>query len=320
MKEYGGYFGIELNNGKEFYSYDDNCMRRCNSARSAIVDAIRDGKYSKVWVPIYTCDSVKKTLQKSGIIFTEYSIDVHFLPVDVSLSEGEILLWTNYFGVFQRKWIEDNIVNVYKEVIIDNTQAFFSLPQMNVYNVYSCKKFFGVADGAYLLHEGLTTQPYIEWCSMPSANFLLNSLEVGTNGAYKDYLQHEKRLETEIGGRMSLLTQTIMSSIHYQEVAEKRRKNYSYVEEQLEKYNELHFSISEQVPMIYPLLIKNRTLRRYLVENRIYVSQWWKWIIEYPESNDFERYLSEYLLPIPIDQRYDITDMTEIVRIIKLGL
>lgn len=320
MKEYGGYFSLELYENEEYYIYDSNSVRRCNSARSAIVDAVRDGKYRRIWAPIYTCDSIKKTLQMSDIEYVEYNINEQFLPVDVSVASGEIILWTNYFGVFQEKWIQDNVVRRYKNVIIDNTQSFFTVPQMDVYNVYSCKKFFGVADGAYLIHEGLAEQPFKEYFSMPSAEFLLSSLENGTNGAYQEFLCHEKRLETEIGGRMSELTRRIMASIRYHEVMEKRGRNYRYIQNRLDEYNELHFTITDQIPMVYPLLVKNETLRNYLVANKVYISQWWKWIIEYSGSNEFERYLSKYLIPLPIDQRYGVEDMEEIVRIVKEGL
>ena len=99
-----------------------------------------------------------------------------------------------------------------------------------------------------------------------------------------------------------------------------RKNNYKYAAKYLDKYNELHFEITTQIPMVYPLLVKNKGLRTYLVQHKIYVPQWWKWVAEHPESNDFERYLSEYLLPIPIDQRYTEEDLHEIIGIVGLGM
>lgn len=320
MKEYGGYFSIEIKNGNEYYQYDSTCLQRYNSARSAIIDAVRDGKYQKLWLPIYTCDSIKRALAKFQINYAEYHIDEYFRPVDVSILPNELLLWTNYYGVFEEKWIQDNILKNYHDVLIDNTQAFFCKPQMNVYNVYSCKKFFGVSDGAYLIHQNLTCKPTKRFRSLPSALFLLKQVESGTNGAYEDYLLHEQRIENELLEGMSLLSQRILESIDYDETARKRQANYKYIEKHLNKYNELHFTINTQVPMIYPLLIKSKTLRTYLVQHKIYVSQWWKWVAEYPASNDFERYISEYLLPIPIDQRYAEQDMNEVIDIVECGI
>lgn len=321
MKEYGGYFGIELASGKEYYQYDNRCMQRYNLARSAIIAAAHDGNYRKIWLPIYTCESIKGALTKLGISYAEYHIDKQFQPVDASVAENEILLWTNYFGVFEMQWVREHILNVYSNVVLDNTQAFFAEPQLDFYNVYSCKKFFGVPDGAYLIHKNLKFQQPVEFKAMPSAAFLLKTIENGTNETYEEYQLHEKRLEKALLGGMSKLSLKILSSVRYDEVAMKRKRNYEYVDQCLREYNELHFTLDgQQVPMIYPLLIKSEKLRDYLVEHNVYVSQWWKWLIEYPMSNEFERYLSRYLLPLPIDQRYELDDLSEMVEIVKAGL
>ena len=68
--------------------------------------------------------------------------------------------------------------------------------------------------------------------------------------------------------------------------------------------------------MVYPLLVEDDQLRHVLIENKIYISQWWKWVLSNNNSNDFEKKLSKYLLPLPIDQRYDLKDMEMVAAII----
>lgn len=35
-------------------------------------------------------------------------------------------------------------------IILDNTQSFFQKPISGIDTIYSCRKYFGVPDGAYL--------------------------------------------------------------------------------------------------------------------------------------------------------------------------
>lgn len=54
-----------------------------------------------------------------------------------------------------------------------------------------------------------------------------------------------------------------------------------------------------------------------MIENKIYILQWWKYLLEYPEINEVERELSNYLLPLPIDQRYDREDILHMLSVIR---
>ena len=47
--------------------------------------------------------------------------------------------------------------------------------------------------------------------------------------------------------------------------------------------------------------------------NKIYVAKYWS---KSPDKY-YENYLYEYLLPLPIDQRYDLDDMTKIIEVIN---
>ena len=73
-------------------------------------------------------------------------------------------------------------------------------------------------------------------------------------------------------------------------------------------------------PMIYPLLLKDAGLRKCLVDIKIYIPQWWKIVIDHPKANEWEKYVSENLYPLPIDQRYTEQDMDELSRIIRSKL
>lgn len=315
MKEFGGFLPLELNRGKEYYDYSDTNMVRLNSGRAAIIFAIKDGGFRKVYLPIYLCNSVATALLDAKIDFEYYNINVDFLPTCVNLKDDEALLWANYYGVQPQSQV-DKLVGRYKNLIIDNTQAFFSKPVLTAYNIYSCRKFFGVSDGSYLIHQNMKKSDLPNAVSFERSMFLLKCIECGTNESYLENLINEAAIEREPNGGMSLLTKCILQSIDYQNVIDRRNENFQVLDSILSQCNLMKFNDEIQAPMVYPLLVEE-PIRKKLIEKKIYISQWWKWVLDSKKANDFEKTLSEYLIPLPIDQRYSKNDMEELGQIVK---
>ena len=141
--------------GTEYYHEDTGLdIARLNAARYAIVAAFRDGMFQKIWIPTYLCQSVADTLRTEKIKYEEYSINESFLPVLPSVAENECILITHYYGM-QGDSFYSMCGEKYKNIIFDNTQAFFARPvlESGIYNVYSPRKFVGVSDGA-LFRDG----------------------------------------------------------------------------------------------------------------------------------------------------------------------
>ena len=66
-----------------------------------------------------------------------------------TLANDEYLYVVNYYGqLTKRKVLE--LKHRFAQIILDNTQAFFQKPLDGIDTIYSCRKFFGVPDGAYL--------------------------------------------------------------------------------------------------------------------------------------------------------------------------
>lgn len=318
-KEYGGYLPIELGkNNKEYYRTNS---RFYNSGRTAIYCAIKDSGVERVWLPIFLCKSVYDLLKTMHIDIHFYNIDSNFIPINIDEKQNDIIIWTNYYGVVPSKTIE-LIVARYNNVIIDNTQAFFQKPLDNVYNVYSPRKFFGVCDGGILIKKEFRNKDAVleKSNSLSTAMYLVKSLQMSTNDAYKDSIKNEKRIENEGVRSMSQLTHSILETIDYEFVKDRRNNNFCKLHSLLKERNELIIDKAvfdeNRAPMVYPFLFKSKSLRQRLIDNHIYVSQWWKWLLENKRSNEWERYLSEYLLPLPIDQRYEAKDMRNIYDII----
>ena len=322
MREYGGFLPIET--GINEY-YRENCgydIARFNIARYAIAEAVRISGCVKVWVPLYTCHSVIESLESQGILYSMYNISENLYPNLVSIADDEIILITTYFGIKDATFCSE-MTKKYKNVIFDNTQSFYLAPVLkeNVFNVYSPRKFFGVSDGAYLIALDLSNVGNYELdYSYDRAGFLLSSFEIGTNNVYSDYLKSEEQLNGSGIRMMSKLTRGLLGSVDYDGVAEIRRKNYMILAGMLENYNCLAQDCmlpNNCIPMIYPFLPSDgASLREYLVSNKIYVPQWWKWVLSEKMVSQFEADLSRELCPIPIDQRYSEDDMKIIASVV----
>ena len=263
-------------------------------------------KRKTIWLPSYMCPSVADSLKEFNIKI--YHIDKDFMPIKLQPQKEDMVLWANYYGI-QKKEIIEAVVKKYPNLIIDNSQSFFSTPYLEVYNIYSCRKFFGVPDGAYIIKNKIEKiELESDKTSHETANYLFKSFEVGTNTAYLESLLNEKRIEESNLMEMSKLTQNLLRGVEYDYIKKVRKINYHYLHERLHTLNELKI-VEEVCPMVYPLLIDNDLIRKHLIKNHIYVSQWWKSVSHDKDANKFERYLSDKLIPLPIDHRYNEKDM-----------
>jgi hypothetical protein len=69
-------------------------------------------------------------------------------------------------------------------------------------------------------------------------------------------------------------------------------------------------------PMVYPYYTDNENLRKRLIDNRIFVAQYWPNVLSWCSPSDTEYNLTKRILPLPIDQRYGEEDMECIVKFI----
>ena len=324
LLEIGGYLPLEIGclGGKEnepFNYIEEADKLRFNSARYAICYAVWEGGYKKIYIPIYMCISVKETLERYHIEYDMYSIDDSFMPILDKIEEDACILICNYYGIQGDEWYAV-CLEKYRNIIFDNTQAFFKEPVLgeSVYNVYSPRKFVGCIDGAYLIKKKIKKKVLNESKSWERGGYLLKSLDGGTNYAYSMYLQSEDSITEEGICGMSLLTQKYLDAIQYEKIKVRRKKNFRRLVIGLNDYNQLEVSDKMDVyPMVYPFLPKYHIDRNWMIQKRIYVAQWWKWVIEEPEASSWEKDLSIELLPLPIDHRYGKKEMEYLCAIIK---
>lgn len=232
------------------------------------------------------------------------------------IKEDEVILYINYFGL-KTKCLH-TIKRKYKNVIIDNTQAFYAKPINNTDTIYSPRKFFGVSDGGYLYTDISSDKKIKKDVSYKRYKYLLKRIDLGAEEGYYDFQKNEEELNDQEILEMSNLTSNILSSLDYKKIKNKRKENFKILHNKLKKMNEIEIdeSLIDNGPMVYPLLLKNEVIRKYLIQNKIYVATYWKDVLKRVNEDSFEYYLTNYLIPLPIDQRYDKEDMQYIAELI----
>lgn len=311
----GGYFELELSRGREFHQ---NAIK-LNSARHSLEYIIIVNNIQEIWLPHYSCDVLWEPCIRHQVNIRYYSINDH-LEIDRSMMipSDAYVVYTNYFGV--KDVYVHSISKVYKNLIVDNAQAFFSLPISGVDTIYSARKFFGVPDGGYLYAKNSSSIKLELGSSLHKMTHLLLRIEKGAEGGYDKFRENDGKISDELLAEMSLITRRIMASIDYEHVHKIRISNFIYLHHGLKHMNLLDVEdcISNScTPMVYPLRICNSGLRAKLIENRIFVAQYWPNVKQCVTEDSIEFKLVDQILPLPIDQRYSHEQMEFILRLVK---
>lgn len=306
--ETGSFIELQFARGKELYNQRLN-IARLNSGRAAIWHAFRLTGASAIWIPFYQCDTVRDFLLRKNCRVKYYRIDSEFNPVGLEPEDNEAVLLVNYYGVMSHRRMF-SLVSGYCNVIVDNSQAFFAAPVENAYSVYSARKFVGVPDGAYVIGNGaeMYTDEYPQGYSSDTSAFLLQRIEYGCEGvAYENRMKNEHRIDSEDVCLMSKLTHTILDGMDYASVINKRSDNFDYAVSLFADVNRLDvlkYYDGVCVPMVYPLVVEDDSLLARLLENKHFQGHWWSYLCDEMPSDSFEYWLSRYMIPITIDQRY----------------
>lgn len=308
MKETGSFIELDLRDTGEFFQGEKG-IARLNTARAGVYHALRLLGCDTIYLPFYLCPTVKNFLARKNIKLRFYNISPDFKPIIETQEKGSAILIVNYFGFLVKAYLEE-IGENFQNVIFDQSPAFFSSPIENAHNVYSARKFFGVPDGAYVIGHGAENgcEHYEKDFSSDNASFLLKRIEYGSSAVYAERMLNEKRLDKADIRQMSDLTRALLNGIDYPGIREKRRQNFNTAQILLARFNlldPLKWIGDENVPMVYPLVVEQESLMEKIRQEKIYTGRWWAHVLKEVPADSFEAWLSKFMLPIPIDQRYD---------------
>ena len=317
--EIGSFIELEFQKGMEYYSGDS--IARLNCARAGVYHALRVMNIDTIHLPYYQCDTVRGFLNKKNIKIKYYYLNEEYEPISIETNENEAVLLVNYYGIMSEARMM-RLKEQYKNVIIDNSQAFFAKPIENALNIYSPRKFFGVPDGCYVIGKDAEnyTDEYKIDCSTGTSGFLLERIEYGCEKSYNSRMLNEERIDKSDILKMSVLTGKILDGVNYEEVKQKRIENFSTARKLFDEINLIDIGKlydETAVPMVYPLLIKSEDLLEKLQKNKIFQGHWWSYLLEEIPENTFEYFVSKYIIPITIDQRYGENELNLTKKLVK---
>ena len=218
MQQIGNFFELEI--AKFSTSWlDDKIL--VNSGRNALRYIVRLYKIKEIFVPAYTCQFVWLVLMEEGCKINFYHIYKNFMPI-TEFDKNSYIIYNNYFGIC------DNQINQlkqkYKNLIIDNAQAFYS-QQMGLASFYSIRKFFGVPDGGLVFCNVKNKLKLEKSISYNRCIHLLKAYDKGCDASYINFLKNELEIDKLPLQEMSNLTKALLQNINYNKVKKIRLKN-----------------------------------------------------------------------------------------------
>ena len=313
-KAIGGYFELDLPQGDFLHG---NAVL-LNSGRSCFEYVLRANRPAKVYLPKFTCDAMLMPLQRLEIPFEFYRINPILEIADkVQLHADEMLVCNNYFGL-KDEYCRRMSDEYGDRLIIDSSQAYYFEPPEASHSFYSPRKFFGVPDGGCLVTTKLLEEDIPVSTSHQRAAYLLRRIDEGAEAAYADFVHSEKSLDLTVMAKMSVLTKRLLGAIDFASAKALRLANYDNLAEFIGATNSFPVSLEKSAcPMVYPYISTDPGLRGRLIERKIFVATYWPNVLKWSKSTEPEYLLATDLLPLPVDQRYDLADMKRIVEIIR---
>ncbi|MBT2571292.1 hypothetical protein [Planococcus sp. ISL-110] len=313
MKEIGGYFGLDNLVSNEFH----DGLIALNTGRNTLLYLMKARNITKLHIPYFLCDSVSTLLEEHGYNFEYYHIDQEFHPIfDKQLEQGEFLYIVNLYGQLTTGQTLA-LKKRFGQVILDHSHAFFQEPLAGVDTIYSCRKFFGVPDGAYLATDAILHENLEQDMSSDRMKHIMGRYEETASGYYADFQRNDHVLDATPLRTMSKLTRNLMGAIDYERARQTRNENFAYLEQQLDAENALKLTRPDGA-FAYPVLVEDgMRIRNKLAAQNIYIPLLWPNVLSDCPEESIEYQYAANILPLPCDQRYGIEDMAYLVEMVK---
>lgn len=315
MKEIGGYFPLELPHVGNMPHADGLMVNSGRNALELVLSSLNP--VTRVYIPYYTCDVVLEPLDKLSIPYTFYHLTQQLtLAHEITLGEGEYILYTNYFGIMD-SYISQ-LEQLYGDrLIVDHAQALYAAPTGKC--VYSPRKFVGIPDGGIAYTDSPASTALLEVdTSFNRCSHLLMRHDVEASAGYAEFRTNSAKLKHQPIRQMSPLTRALLTSIDFADVKQRRIDNFLALHSRLCESNLLQIPSLDSFacPMVYPYYSDDPTLKQRLIAEKIFVATYWPNVMEWCSNDDIEYKLATRIIPLPIDHRYGMKDMRRIINTI----
>lgn len=315
-REIGGYLELERFGGPMLHEGDValNCGRSCLEYLIELRDMRR------VWLPDFLCASVLGVCAKVGVPVSTYLIGEDLLPTyDFEIGEGEWLYLVDYYGQLTQSDVDDALARSHGRLVVDESQAYFRGPWEGADTLWTCRKWLGVADGAFLhTSDGARLArelPRSE--SYDKMDFVLGRFERPAGEFFAESKANNKRFTDERMSSMSALTENILRAVNYESVRRARLANWDWLDTGLGESNLLH-PRRPDAPFMYPHLVADAAgVRQRMAAEGVFVPTLWPDALEACPEGTVANDYSANILPLPIDQRYGTEDMDRVLEVLR---
>ncbi len=326
-----------ISNNTDFWNLGED-TKFVLSGRTAIYFVLQNillnHDIKKAYLPTYCCNSMIKPFIDLGIEIEYY--DVYYnngLKYNINLDEDfDIFFAMNYFGYSSTNM--EKYIKTFKEkgkiIIEDITHSFFSSKKFSIYSDYlvgSLRKWFPVTSGGIAVNRKTkfelklndnTNEKIISLRkkAMENKSKFINNNENLKETFLNQYSKSGKLLENDYKNySIDNDSLKIIMGINLEKIISRRKENSNIIYEKLknissieflEKYNENDCLLF--VPIILEHNLRNE-LRKYLIENEVYLPVHWP--LEEKLNNVFEKELS-----LVCDQRYTKEQISKYVDMI----
>jgi len=290
---------------------------RLSSARAALALVLDHLRPRRVFLPDWVCDTVLEPVRASGTTAIRLEVGPSLLPVRIPTPEyDELLLLVDPFGL-GRPAVEAR-APLGQRLLVDATQALYQPPPAGCWGIASARKFLGVPDGAFVWGPVPLSPPSRSNTRVTGTHLLARA--AGAPEALSHYRTNEAALSTDLLAPAPL-SDALLDRIDHDEVKRRRSANAAVLHARLKAHNQLVLPDplpADAVPMAYPFLPARAVPHTALYAEQIWVPRLW------PERQEdglpYTRHLSQHLLPLPCDQRYDAVHMHHIADVLLAAM
>ena len=246
-------------------------------ARHCIKYLIRAYGIKEIFVPYYLCRTVWKTVREENCKVKFYHIKSDFMPA-LDFPKDAYIIYPNYFGLCSKNC--QYLANIYPNLIIDNTQSFYSKP-MGLASFNSLRKFFPVNSGAYLYTQNVIDENFEVFDSQTPY--------VSPQQNYSDFVHNELILDNEKNIKLiSPKIEQIMVNYNFDEDKDKRLYFYKKYYEKYNLLNKIHiYPTGDDIPYCYPFCPKSSDAKESILAKNLPLIRLWKDLPENFEENKF---------------------------------
>ena len=300
------------------------------TALKFIIDDIRkDRKFHRVMLPSYCCESMIEPFDVSGVEVEYYHVNPDNIDYPFENDVDAVLL-IDFFGYINPQNIEIACRERQKGkiVIYDSTHKIDGNSALEAYANYtfcSYRKWFYCNFAKAIKHCG----EFSKAVNLKNNDNYVDIRNAAASEKEKYIAGLTEKKENFLSGFSN--SEQMLDDDYYeyagnpvlfdiQSIISKRRENATYLIEELKRIPSIKIWRENlqpaDTPLFVPILLDNtirNDLRKYLTEHSIYCPIHWPLSRYHGKSNDlYERELS-----LICDQRYDLSDMEQIVRTIK---